>query len=206
MCPNCGSAHAPHIQTCPGYQSTTWVGIDNQQKCPSCGKRLFGLSIPRLGIHEIGDFCMCVKAGSTLTVSNTRAVYTFVGDGNQEYHVYKHHDGYPTGAAKWIDNAKRLAWPLPRFEPDEFGASFIAANKGGAGGVRLTHHYNNHGDLEYRYVIREEGRDVRVTAFEIVYGEDDAKEGAWKNDWRMIFDGSLSAFTVWANTKSTAEG
>lgn len=42
--------------------------IDNQEKCVTCGKRLFGLSIPRLGIHEIGDFCMCVK--STLTTTS----------------------------------------------------------------------------------------------------------------------------------------
>lgn len=43
--------------------------------------------------------------------------------------VYKHSDGYPSGAAQWIEAALEYAWPLPRFEADDFAAAFVAANK-----------------------------------------------------------------------------
>ena len=33
---------------------------------------------------------------------STRAVYTFI-DEHETYHVYKHHDGYPEGAAELIE-------------------------------------------------------------------------------------------------------
>ena len=58
----------------------------------------------------------------------TRAIYSF----ETEYgvvHVYKHHDGYPTGAAAALERAKGFAWPLPRYEGDDFAAAFVAANK-----------------------------------------------------------------------------
>jgi hypothetical protein len=59
---------------------------------------------------------------------STRAMYTF-RDETGEYHVYKHSDGYPTGAAQWIEAALPFAWTFPRFEADEFAAAFVAANK-----------------------------------------------------------------------------
>jgi hypothetical protein len=43
--------------------------------------------------------------------------------------VYKHRDGYPSGAAQAIEAALPHAWPLPRFEPDEFAAAFVRGNK-----------------------------------------------------------------------------
>ena len=61
---------------------------------------------------------------------STRALYTFRSeDGSDEHHVYVHHDGYPTGAADKIVAALEFAWPLPRYEADEFAAAFVAANK-----------------------------------------------------------------------------
>jgi len=62
---------------------------------------------------------------------STRAVYTFIDPElpQNTYHVYKHHDGYPTGAAIAIANAQPYAWPLGRFEADEFAAAFVAGNK-----------------------------------------------------------------------------
>ena len=39
---------------------------------------------------------------------STRAVYTFknISDwDNSEIHIYKHHDGYPTGGLTWIKQA-----------------------------------------------------------------------------------------------------
>ena len=68
----------------------------------------------------------------------TRAIYIFE-DKHEEVHVYKHYDNYPEGAVDFIENAKAYAWAFPRFEADEFGAAFVAANKNPKGGeVRLV--------------------------------------------------------------------
>lgn len=115
---------------------------------------------------------------------STRAVYTFIDKGTDQYHVYKHHDGYPSGAAQWIEAAIKWAWPLPRFEACEFAASFVVANKVSSGGVYLTHHYDRHGDLAYRYEIKCERRKLWVTAYEAYGG------------WHKIFEGSLAAFEL----------
>jgi hypothetical protein len=70
----------------------------------------------------------------------TRAIYIFEDEAFQEVHVYKHYDNYPQGAVEFIEKAKAYAWELPRFEADEFGAAFVAANKNPKGGeVRLVH-------------------------------------------------------------------
>ena len=58
----------------------------------------------------------------------TRSLYTF-RDIDQSYHVYKHWDGYPEGAAMWLVQGLAYAWKLPRFEADEMAAAFIAGNK-----------------------------------------------------------------------------
>jgi hypothetical protein len=65
---------------------------------------------------------------------STRACYRFFplngpNDWPGVVTVYKHHDGYPAGAAKAIGAALDFAWQLPRFEADEFAAAFVAANK-----------------------------------------------------------------------------
>jgi len=83
---------------------------------------------------------------------STRAIYTFKGFG-EAYHVFKHHDGYPTGAAQWIKNALAYAWELPRYEPDEFAAAFVAGNKPDAGGVRLAKSRTASSDVEFGYTI-----------------------------------------------------
>lgn len=75
---------------------------------------------------------------------STRAIYIFADDFNdpatEVYVVYKHHDGYPSGAKEFIAKAMKYAWEMPRFEPDEFAAAFVAANKNSHGGVRLYPH------------------------------------------------------------------
>jgi hypothetical protein len=65
---------------------------------------------------------------------STRACYRFVPvNGSNDWPgvvtVYKHMDGYPSGAAKAIEAALDFAWALPRFEPDEYAAAFVAAAK-----------------------------------------------------------------------------
>src|SRR6266446_9860173 len=65
---------------------------------------------------------------------STRACYRFFplngpNDWPGVVTVYRHHDGYPSGAAQAIEAALPYAWPLPRFEPDEFAAAFVRGNK-----------------------------------------------------------------------------
>lgn len=65
---------------------------------------------------------------------STRACYRFIPENGPNdwpgvVTVYKHHDGYPSGAAQAIEAALPYAWPLPRFECDEFAAAFVRANK-----------------------------------------------------------------------------
>jgi hypothetical protein len=63
---------------------------------------------------------------------STRALYTFkAGDTHErDWNVYKHHDGYPTGAAETLAVTQSwFAWKEPRYESDEFAAAFCAAGK-----------------------------------------------------------------------------
>lgn len=105
---------------------------------------------------------------------STRACYIFE-DKAEKYAVYKHHDGYPTSAAEAILKGRALAWPLPRFEPDEYAAAFVAANKPDAGGVRLLKGaslMDMSGDIEYLYIVRNISNNcmtarIQVTAYAV---------------------------------------
>ena len=85
----------------------------------------------------------------------------YVTNDEKTYAIYKHWDGHPQGVQPMIERALTLAWPLPRFEPDEFAAAFVAANKTGSGDVRLL----NPDEVEntwfdFVYVVRHmEGSD-----------------------------------------------
>ena len=111
---------------------------------------------------------------------STRAIYTFTDD-DQTVSVYKHDDGYPTGAAEAIEKAKSFAWGLPRFEPDEFAAAFVAANKFDMGGVRIIPQNVDPkefaGDAEYHYYITQthKNRVLMVHAFKTNYWIDGSK-------------------------------
>ena len=84
---------------------------------------------------------------------STRAIYTFKGFG-ETHHIYKHHDGYPSGAARWLGNALAYAWELPRYEPDDFAAAFVAGNKSlGGGGIRVAKSRTSACDVEFGYTI-----------------------------------------------------
>jgi hypothetical protein len=80
---------------------------------------------------------------------------------DKTYAIYKHWDGYPSGVQSMIEDALKIAWPLPRFEADEFAASFVAANKKGSGDVRLMHPDDaSNMWFDFVYVIRHmEGSD-----------------------------------------------
>lgn len=135
---------------------------------------------------------------------STRAVYTFIDDDGRSYPVYKHHDGYPSGAAAHIRAALPYAWPLPRFEASEFAAAFVAGNKAlpdpkypdsQGGGVYLTAGRSAHGDLEYAYEIsfkEDYGLQVRCLAARW--------DGAYLFEEK--FCGSLDSFCAWTGMTS----
>jgi hypothetical protein len=96
---------------------------------------------------------------------STRGLYTFIDSDNTRLNVFKHWDNYPEGAYPFIQNALALAWDLPRFEADEFGAAFIASNKKGEGDLRLLNEASTNGDIlgiEYHYLITSEGKRLKV--------------------------------------------
>lgn len=96
---------------------------------------------------------------------STRCVVTFKDERGQ-HSVYKHHDGYPDtehGILALIEKTKANAWPLPRFEADEFAAAFVQTAKTSAGGVRLTSGPEAHGDLEYTYSVTCKNGALKVT-------------------------------------------
>jgi len=105
----------------------------------------------------------------------TRAIYIFE-DEHEEVHVYKHYDNYPEGAVDFIEEAKEFAWELPRFEADEFAASFVAANKDRrGGGVRLVNaRFKDRDEMleandwcDYHYVIsKHNSQDLWIEIWE----------------------------------------
>lgn len=130
----------------------------------------------------------------------TRSVFTFK-DGYRIARVYQHWDGYPSGAVDAIRAALSKAWPLPRYEPDEFASAFITANKSGAGNYRVIGSvvqapetflkpYEFAFDIEYSYLI-EPGDDLMITAYEI--GADGEEV--------QIFKGSLSEMETWTEDR-----
>ena len=117
---------------------------------------------------------------------STRACYTF-SDDRGDVHVYKHHDGYPynayqggeAGGLIWINDAKDFAWPLPRFEADEFASSFVVANKDSSGGVRLINKKNPWefaSDCEYWYMITTRDGELYVTVMSVDWWGDEPRQ------------------------------
>lgn len=115
----------------------------------------------------------------------TRAVYTFKDENGDKFHVFKHWDNYPSGAKNFIENALDCSWQLPRFEADEFACSFIASNKRDRGDIRLCNHYDDYGNLDYRYEIYMEEDKLYVDAYRAADVE---------TPWILIFHGSLDEF------------
>jgi len=109
-----------------------------------------------------------------------RAVYTFIDELNC-VSVYKHWDGYPRCGCRFIANALPLAWPLPRFEAEEFAAAFVAANKKGRGDIYLIAGPKAPDGLAYRYEIRCPDGRLHVRIYEPT------------DNNRLLFDGSLEA-------------
>jgi hypothetical protein len=99
------------------------------------------------------------------------------------YSIYKHWDGYPSGVQTMIEDALKIAWTLPRFEADEFAASFVAANKTASGDVRLV----NPDDkvwFDFVYVIRHiEGSDKLAVTVGHSTGYDELDRVEFEMTW-----------------------
>lgn len=106
---------------------------------------------------------------------STRAVYSFYDEYDTDtkwqvggHHVYKHHDGYPEGAVHALSRALPSAWSFPRFEADEFAASFVVGNKINSGGVRLANTQTDACDIEYVYeIFQARNGQMIVKAFNV---------------------------------------
>jgi hypothetical protein len=95
---------------------------------------------------------------------STRALYTFKGENAKDsWNVYKHADGYPSGAASVIQlTLDYFTWALPRYEADTFAAGFCAAGKTSwlDNGKFDEENFKNYGPGgSYRWCV---GGDVRL--------------------------------------------
>lgn len=119
----------------------------------------------------------------------TRGTYKFI-DNRNTVSLYKHWDNYPSGALGFIEKALEYSWELPRFEADEFAASFIAANKQkGGGDIRIE---NLTQYEEYNYEISLKNNELWIFC--------------QQEDGQPIFSGSLDNFRLWVKelTKKAA--
>ena len=107
---------------------------------------------------------------------STRGLYTFTDSDGASFTVFKHWDNYPSGAHLFIQKALAFSWDLPRFEADEFAASFIAANKKPSGGdLRLTNDATTNADalgVEFHYFVTVELYQLKVIARDLWAGVD----------------------------------
>tara|TARA_R110000822_G_scaffold266119_1_gene389961 strand:+ start:187 stop:564 length:378 start_codon:yes stop_codon:yes gene_type:complete len=114
---------------------------------------------------------------------STRATYLFSNTSmaGEDVCIYIHHDGYPSGAAQYLSNAKHRSSRdrRPLLE------SFIAANKG----AQITHSHQAHGDTDYRYYTNGK----YLTAHQrIISLQDDG----FSSYWKVIFSESLDNFIL----------
>jgi hypothetical protein len=87
-------------------------------------------------------------------------------NGAEHYSVYRHQDGYPDsehGVLATLAQALSYAWPLPRFEADDFAAAIIAAwKKPGGGYIRMSEGRDAHDDTEWHYDIYPDPQKHRI--------------------------------------------
>ena len=118
---------------------------------------------------------------------STRATYLFSNTSmaGEDVCIYIHHDGYPSGAAQYLSNAKHISSRdrRPLLE------SFIAANKG----AEITRCHSTHGDTDYRYFISGTGNALVTCHSRHVSLEDG--EG-FSTHWKEIFSGTLNKFIM----------
>jgi hypothetical protein len=119
---------------------------------------------------------------------STRATYTLKSL-NGTNHFYGHYDGYPQGAADYLNNAatyleteKALSYKS-KFR-GSLPEAFIRANSL----IQFTTNPNDHGDTEFHYIIEEKATGVKIRAFEHTYDSD------WNRSKKKFFEGTLADF------------
>jgi hypothetical protein len=129
---------------------------------------------------------------------STRAVYSVFEGNESPINIYIHSDGYPSGALDHIKAAFPFAWPLPRFEGDEFAAALCAGNKDGSGNVKIFPSGPpidvSASDIEYRYEIRCLDNTLWIKCYSTNYWNDKR----WEEE---IFSGNFKKFETWAKIK-----
>jgi hypothetical protein len=136
---------------------------------------------------------------------STRAIYTFIDQDAKPkdfINIYKHYDGYPSGALEAIQEAFAYAWTLPRFEADDFAAAFVAGNKSvSGGGIRVfptgpqKNICKSACDIEYRYEVRCIDNKLHITAFETSYWQTPKETG--------LFAGNIEEFREFCKEEET---
>ena len=98
---------------------------------------------------------------------STRATYSFENLEGLVTTIYKHHDGYPEGAAHHL------------FE-SHTAEKFLRKNVDSE--ITKSHEY--HGDTEYRYKICRRREGTRLTVY----------KREWECGWKPYFHGDLDTF------------
>ena len=118
---------------------------------------------------------------------STRATYRFIPENSPSTTIYIHHDGYPEGAAIYLEDAYTAEAVLAKNERAE-----------------VTESHEVHGDTEYRYDISEE---IWVGGGAIAgYGVKAFKRDGYGDDavWREFFhspvDGERGFLDTYQNT------
>lgn len=119
---------------------------------------------------------------------STRATYLFSNNylAAEDVCIYIHHDGYPSGAAQYLSNAKHLASrdKRPLLE------SFIAANKG----AEITRCHSTHEDTDYRYCITSTGYGLAEVTCHLRHLSLEENGEGFTTYWQVIFSGDLNKF------------
>ena len=106
---------------------------------------------------------------------STRATYKFTAPYKPEVTFYIHHDGYPEGAARYLQHGSK--------SPEEF----IRRNDR----AEITPGHTSHGDTEYRYdiTILEQGKPYKTHIHAI-------KRTQWEGSktWETVYSGTMKKF------------
>tara|TARA_R110001599_G_C12124717_1_gene649213 strand:+ start:465 stop:848 length:384 start_codon:yes stop_codon:yes gene_type:complete len=109
---------------------------------------------------------------------STRATYKFVSDWAGTHTAYIHHDGYPIGAAGYLNNQGRAISSIN---------TFIRANEQ----AEITADHDSHADTDYRYTID----GTYITAEERV--KEDAFGHTWQTDkFKTFWEGDIEDFLI----------
>mgnify|MGYP003153026671 FL=1 len=139
----------------------------------------------------------------------TRCLFIFKQnfDAKEAHGVYVHYDGYPRGAADYLEETFNSdnTWTklvrqtgCSRYEADEFASAFVATLKPkfkNGGGVRLVNLPHNIGDLDYQYTIGTNDQGnliIDVIKFVINYGVVDEDHDSMKIE--PVFNGTVYEF------------